>query len=151
MKRISLILTLFCLCFSLSAQHCDIKGKVFDSERNEALAFANCILRYKTDTLGIYKGVASDTNGCFIFKNIKKRDLILEIQYVGFEKYKKEIPAKSFEKGKDIDLGTILLQFLGDLNEVVVTAQRTRSEIDDDKLTMNIDEGMANMLSNAFD
>ncbi len=151
MKRISLILTLFCLCFSLSAQHCDIKGKVFDSERNEALAFANCILRYKTDTLGIYKGVASDTNGCFIFKNIKKRDLILEIQYVGFEKYKKEIPAKSFEKGKDIDLGTILLQFLGDLNEVVVTAQRKRIEIDDDKLTMNIDEGMANMVSNAFD
>lgn len=152
MKYNILIITLLLgICLTSLAQRATIKGKVIDKERQEPLMFANCILRYKTDTIGIFKGVASDTAGNFEFKNIRKRDLILEVQYIGFKTYKKEIPASMFDNGKKIELGELFLEINGELETVTVTAQRKRIEIDDDKMTVNVDEGMANMVSNAFD
>lgn len=149
--NILIIILLLGICLTSLAQRATIKGKVMDKEKQEPLMFANCILRYKTDTIGIFKGVASDTAGDFEFKNIKKRDLILEVQYIGFKTYKKEIPASMFDNGKKIELGELFLEIDGELETITVTAQRKRIEIDDDKMTVNVDEGMANMVSNAFD
>lgn len=152
MKYNIFIITIFLtICISSLAQRATISGKVMDKEKQEPLMFANCILRYKSDTTGIFKGAASDTAGNFEFKNIKKRDLILEVQYIGFKNYKKEIPASMFDNGKKIELGNIFLEIDGELETVTVTAQRKRIKIDDDKMTVNIDEGMANMVNNAFD
>lgn len=150
-NKFAIIVLLLFISLDVFSQMATIKGKVWDKQRNETLMFANCILRYQTDTSGIFKGVASDTSGEFEFKNIKKRNLILEIQYIGFQTYKQEIPDSLFDGKKEIDLGDIFLELAGDLDMVTVRAQRKRIEVEDDKLTMNIDEGMANMVSNAFD
>ncbi|MBR1626974.1 MAG: TonB-dependent receptor [Bacteroidales bacterium] len=141
------------ICFSLVAfsQRINIKGTVEDKESGEKLMFANCILQYKTDTVGIYKGETTDENGSFTFKNIKKRDLILKISYVGYKTYRKEISSSQFVKGTDIDLDKILMEQLDELEVVQIVAQRKRIEIDDDKMTVNVDDNMAGMVSTAFD
>lgn len=150
MKKILFLILAFCLCVNVLGQKTTIKGKVTDKQNNEVLMFANCLLHYQTDTVGIYKGIATDTSGCFVFKNVKKRDLILEIQYIGFKTFKTKIPESLF-KSSVIDLGTIYLEPDNNLSEVTITAKKKRIEVSDDKLIVNIDDGMANMVSNAFD
>ncbi|MBR1775127.1 MAG: TonB-dependent receptor [Bacteroidales bacterium] len=151
MKKFGLFILMMCLSVCLFAQRVNIKGVVKDSKNGENLMFANCILQYKTDTIGIFKGETTDTEGKFLFQKIKKRDLILKISYVGYQTYRYEIKSSDFINGQDIDLGEIKMEVLDNLEEVQIVAQRKRIEIDDDKMMVNIDDAMTGMVSNAFD
>ena len=151
MKKFCLFLLALTLTVFTFGQRVNIKGSVTDAQSGDKLAFANCILQYKTDTVGIFKGEATDMQGNFIFKKIKKRDLIFKISYVGYKTYRREIPASLFDGGKDIDLGEIKLEVLDNLEEVKIVAQKKRIEIDDDKMMVNIDDQMAGSVDNAFD
>jgi hypothetical protein len=135
----------------LFAQRYTIKGKLIDLQSKENLMFANCILHYKTDTIGIYKGASSDTAGLFVFKGVKKHNLILNISFVGYKTFRKEIKENDFQTDKVIDLGVIPLEKDADLKEVNIVAQKKKIEVDEDKLTMNVDEGLAATSTNAFE
>ncbi len=148
-RAIIYFLMLFAGCVAM-AQRVNIKGVVQDSQSGEKLMFANCILQYKTDTIGIFKGETTNENGEFEFKKIKKRNIILKVSYVGYNIFRREISEKDFIEGKDIDLGVIAME-KDELQVVEITAQRKRIEIDDDKMNVNIDENMAAMVSSAFD
>ena len=139
------------ICNTLFAQSVNIKGAVKDAQTNDKLPYANCILQYKTDTVGIYKGMVTDDDGSFTFKKIRKRDLILKISFVGYKTYRQEINSSQFDGGKDIDLGEIALELDETLDEVKIVAERKRIVTEGDKLTMNVDDGMANMVTNAFE
>ena len=151
MNRKLIFLMFIVLSLPLFAQKYSITGKIIDKQTNENMMFANCVLHYQTDTLGIYKGETSDTAGSFVFKNVKKRNLILEITYVGYKTYKRNIDTNNFQNERKIDLGTILLERQDDLQQIEIVAQRKRIEVDDDKMYVNIDEQMAGSVSNAFD
>ena len=103
MKRNIAFALMIVLSISLFAQRYTIKGQLLDKQTNDYMMFANCVLHYQTDTLGIYKGETSDTAGRFVFTKVKKRNLILEITYVGYKPYKKNIPASDFKDNKIID------------------------------------------------
>jgi hypothetical protein len=153
MRKSVLIFSVLLLCFVgvASAQRYTIKGKVFDKITNEKLMFANCILQYKTDTIGIYKGVSVDTNGYFEFKSVRKRDLILKLSFVGYKTLRLEIKKEDFKEEKVIDLGDLFLEHSSELEGVEITAKVDRIVVDEDKLTMNIDEQLAASVTNAFD
>ncbi|MBO6118025.1 MAG: TonB-dependent receptor [Bacteroidales bacterium] len=151
MKRFSLMIVALLICNTLFAQSVNIKGAVKDAQTNDKLPYANCILQYKTDTVGIYKGMVTDDDGSFTFKKIRKRDLILKISFVGYKTYRQEINSSQFDGGKDIDLGEIALELDETLDEVKIVAERKRIVTEGDKLTMNVDDGMANMVTNAFE
>ncbi len=138
-------------CSLIQAQRYTIKGKVVGNQSNEKLIYANCVLHYATDTLGIYKAEVSDTNGEFAIKGVRKRDLILEVSYVGYKTFKREIKAEDFKENKIIEIEDIKLSIDGSLQAVEIVSQRKRIEIDDDKMKVNIDEQMASTVDNAFD
>lgn len=147
---LALILCLFSLATIAQQQRCTIKGKLVDSQTKDALMFANCVLHYATDTIGIFKGEAANQDGEFSFKNIKPRKLIFKASFIGYETYRKEIEVSDFKNGI-IDLGTISMKSACELEGQVVIAQKKRIEIDDDKISMNVDDGMAAASENAFD
>ena len=151
MKKLFLFILMLFFGLTVFCQRYTIKGKVVDSATGEKLMYANCMLHYTTDTLGIYKGEVTDTNGEFVIKKVKKRDFILEISYVGYKLFKKIINESEFKDNKIITVGDISLELNDALQGVEIVAKRKRIEIDDDKLKVNVDEQMASTVDNAFD
>lgn len=145
------LILLFCGLSGIMAQRYSIKGKLIDQNTKEKLMFVNCVLHKQKDTIGIYKGISADTAGFFIFKGIKKQDLILQLSFVGYKKVKLYINSTKFGENKEIDLGTIEMESTGNLSEVTIEAKVERIVVDEDKLTMNIDEQLAATVTNAFD
>jgi len=150
-KSVLFIIILFWIVNGVMAQRYSIKGKLIDKNTKERLMFVNCVLHKQQDTINVYKGVSADTSGAFIFKGIKKQDLILQLSFVGYKKVKLDINSTKFGDNKEIDLGTIELESTGNLSEVTIEAKAERIVVDEDKLTMNVDEQLASTVTNAFD
>lgn len=150
MKKILLLFVIVCNLSLVYGQNYTIKGKVLDAKNKEKLIYANCVLHYSTDSLGIYKGEVSDTNGEYVIKRVKPRDLILEISYVGYKTYKRRIQKEEF-KDKVLNIEDIYLEMDVALQGVEIVAKRKLIEIDDDKMRVNVDEQMASTVDNAFD
>jgi outer membrane receptor protein involved in Fe transport len=97
-----------------------ISGTVIDDTTKEPLPYVNIVvmdMARKTITGGI-----TSENGAFKIKDIPKGNSIVEIQFMGFEKYSTEINVSS--KNKSIDMGTISLkESTAQLDEVVVRAE----------------------------
>ena len=77
-KTLSLIIAILVFSSIATAQRYTIKGKILDAISKEKIPDSSISLHYKTDTLGIYKGIRADTNGDFEIKNVRKRDMILK-------------------------------------------------------------------------
>lgn len=133
------------------AQRYSIKGKIIDNVTKENLMFVNCVLYKESDSLNMYKGVSADTSGNFIIKGIRKNNLNLELSFVGYEKHRLKLENNRFNDDKEIDLGVIEMKSTGNLEGVVITARIDRIQVDEDKLTMNIDEQLVASASSAFD
>ena len=118
MKEVKIIFTgLFLISFSISSWSQNIlKGTVKDSG-NIPIIGASVVLRTINDTL-IYKGCLTDIDGHFSIEEIVDRKYILEISFLGYEDYLKEITVVG-----NTDIGIITLKKrIFDLDEVVVTA-----------------------------
>ena len=90
-------LTIIIIFFSaqLNAQN-TLKGVISDKETGETLIGANVVLENKSK--GTSTGTATDFNGEFNFKNLKRNDdYQLIISYIGYEAQSLEI---SFDKKK---------------------------------------------------
>lgn len=97
-----------------------ITGKVIDGSTNEPLPYVNIVVM-DMNRQTITGGITSE-NGEFKIKDIPKGKSLVEVQFMGFEKYSKEISVSS--KNKKIDLGTISLkESSAQLDEVVVRAE----------------------------
>ena len=150
-KTLSLIIAILVFSSIATAQRYTIKGKILDAISKEKLPYSSISLHYKTDTLGIYKGIIADTNGDFEIKNVRKRDMILKVSFVGYKPFRKEIGLGEFDKEKILDLGNLFMELSGELAAVEITAKIERIIVDDDKLTMNVDEQLAATVTSAFD
>lgn len=133
------------------AQNHTIKGRLVDKITNESLMYANCALYSAKDTITPIKGIASDTNGNFLFTNVKKMDLRLVFSFVGYKKLVLDFKSSELESNQ-IDIGTIKLELddLG-LKEVEVVAMKDRIKLDADKMTLNVDPTTAQSVTNAFE
>ena len=153
LRGIAIVLMLCCCALNLSAQQqkFSIKGKLVDKNTKEAMMFANCVLHYDTDTIGIYKGESANDKGEFSFKGVKPRRLIFKASFVGYDVYRRVIEVSDFQGNGVIDLGVLEMTSASNLGEIQVVSERKRIEIDEDKMTMNIDEGMAAASESAFD
>lgn len=154
-KNITRQLISFCLVLSLSvgamAQGFSIKGKIVDESSKEALMYVNCVVFNQKDSLKQIKGTASDTNGVFVLKDVKKDNYNLILSFIGYEKM--IIPIKStMFKGNVIDLGEVKMKIAGEgLGEVEVVAMKDRVKLDADKMTVNIDQTTAQSVTNVFE
>ena len=77
--------------------------------------------------------------------------MILKVSFVGYKPFRKEIGLGEFDKEKILDLGNLFMELSGELAAVEITAKIERIIVDDDKLTMNVDEQLAATVTSAFD
>ena len=97
-----------------------ISGKVIDETTKEALPYVNIVI-YDMAKKVITGGITDD-NGEFKVKDIPRGNSLVEIQFIGFKTFSKQINISS--KEKDINLGTISLkEDAARLDEVVVRAE----------------------------
>jgi len=98
----------------------NISGKVVDQKTAEALPYVNIVIR---DTAKkIITGGITDLEGNFKVKNIPEGVSIVEIQFIGYKTYAKQINIKS--GNIRIDLGNIkLAEDATTLKEVEVRAE----------------------------
>ncbi len=151
LRLIIIILLVSGLSSSAIAQTTTIKGRIIDSRTNEKLMFVNCVLTDSKNNAKQIDGVAADTNGVFVFKNIKKKDMVLSISFVGYQRKDIEIKAAML-KDNNLDLGDIAIEQTSEgLQEVEIIAVKDRIKLDADKMTMNIDKNTASSVTNAFE
>lgn len=81
MKKLSIILGALSLCVSLRAAN-KITGKVVDENTNQSVEYANVSLM-NTDSTFV-SGVATDSNGTFVVKEVKDGNYILCISCIGY-------------------------------------------------------------------
>lgn len=123
-----LVLVLLTLSFNLNAKTNNedplkpgsITGKVIDNTTKESLPYVNIVV--KDINQKIITGGITDDNGLFTIKKLPKGKSFVEVQFIGYNSFKKEITISN--KNKSINLGTIALsESSAELDEVVVRAE----------------------------
>ncbi len=106
------------------------------------MEFVNIVL-YKSADSSMVKVETSDENGDFAMMGLQPGDYWLEASYVGLQDLKEDI---ILESGKTLELEVIKFSPTSvQLEEAVVTAQRSIVEIKPDRTTFNV-EGTINSL-----
>lgn len=122
------VLVLLTLSFNLNAKTNNvdplkpgsITGKVIDNTTKESLPYVNIVV--KDINQKIITGGITDDNGTFTIKKLPKGKSFVEVQFIGYTTFKKEITISN--KNKSINLGTIALsESSAELDEVVVRAE----------------------------
>ncbi len=134
MKKILLVLALFCATFAFSqSKSFKISGTVLAESDKAPLESATIYLETLKDTTLVTYTI-SDKNGKFTLENSTYSDsLNLTISYVGFETYSKKIGINK----REIPLGTIELKTANMLDEVVIKS-RAPITIKKDTLEFNV-------------
>jgi hypothetical protein len=117
MKKLLPLFAALCLATSTFAQTYSIKGSLIDAEK-APLSFTTVLLLSPSDS-SMITFVRADTDGNFIFKNLKRQDYLLKATFVGF------VPLQDLIKFDPAvlqkDLGQLILKPIQkELFEVVV-------------------------------
>ena len=129
----TLIFIFFFGCVAGFSQH-SIGGKIVD-EQNEALPFANIILKEKGNDK-TPKGAVSDDNGNYTFENISDGTYQIEVSMLGFETKK----PKEFQLSTSKTFNFTLKEESQTLNEVVVKAKRPVIRQTAEKLIVDLEK-----------
>ena len=119
----------------LNAQSYSINGKIA-LESNEK-ATVTSILLYPENSQTLVKAVVTDSNGNFIFSNIKTGNYFIKINYIGFQSYNSNVFSIT---DKNIELPLIALQKSTQaLEEVVIKKQKPMVQVLADKTIFNVE------------
>jgi iron complex outermembrane recepter protein len=119
----------------LNAQSYSINGKI-SLESNEK-APVTSILLYPENSQTLVKAVVTDSNGNFIFSNIKTGNYFIKINYIGFQSYNSNVFSIT---DRNIDLPLIALQKSTEaLEEVVIKKQKPMVQVLADKTVFNVE------------
>jgi hypothetical protein len=119
----------------LNAQSYSINGKI-SLESNEKVAVTS-ILLYPENSQTLVKAVVTDSNGNFIFSNIKTGNYFIKINYIGFQSYNSNVFSIT---DRNIELPLIALQKSTEaLEEVVIKKQKPMVQVLADKTVFNVE------------
>ncbi|MDR1847415.1 MAG: TonB-dependent receptor [Bacteroidales bacterium] len=128
-----------------------LTGKVADSTSNQSLAFCTIQIFAKGDTTKRLDATTTDIDGNFAIKRFKQEPSVMKITYSGYGTLTFDLDFSKI-KNDTLNLDTIFIKSNNiDLGTAKVVAKKPRFEMDVDKLTMNIDEGLSDASENAFD
>lgn len=151
--RIALLIATLLSAFDSNCQT-TIKGRILDKNNNEPLPFVNIVITSDSSyTAKIIDGTATNEKGEFSIKtNLTKN--IIKTSFIGYKPSILEVNLTKEQKisKATIDLGDILLQTTGEqLQEVSIIGKQTRIEMNNDKIVMNVDDGLSATSANAFE
>ena len=116
----------------------NVSGIVIDKENAEALITAS-VQVYKSADSTYVTGVATDLNGAFKLKSLKKDNYYLKFSFMGYHTKEEALDLTS-QKEKDVDLGYITMVTNAVLlSEATVTAQAAKVQVKGDSLVFNAD------------
>lgn len=135
-KNIILILLCACCSFSNAQSKFNVSGIVIDKNTRESVISATVRVLSLPDSTMV-TGVATDTNGAFNIKNVKKGNYALKVTFIGY--HDNVIPLNlTKEKEKNINVGYItLIDDTQLLKEAVVTANVAQVQVSGDSLVFN--------------
>lgn len=114
----------------------NISGTVVDKLSQQPIPYATISVKSKADNKTV-TGVVTDEKGEFQIKGLEDGQYIVEIQFVGFQTYTKEITLARGER--NIKLGTIeLTENVTELEGVEVVAERSTIEQKIDRKVVNV-------------
>ena len=112
-----------------------ITGKVIDNLTKESLPYVNIVVRDMAKK--IVTGGITDEEGTFKIKDVPKGNSIVEVQFIGYKMFIKQISITN--KSKNINLGTIsLIEDSAALDEVVVRAETSTVVQKVDRKVINV-------------
>ena len=130
-----LFLLLLVLFYSEVQAQSNISGTIEDS-LDKKIDNVNVLLMRATDS-GLVKGMLSDANGYFLFRDIQKGNYFIKSTYTGLNPYNSE--TFSISAGNNRDLGYIhLYEKAMQLEEVKVDAKKPLFEQKIDRLVVNV-------------
>ncbi|MBO0322429.1 TonB-dependent receptor [Muricauda sp. CAU 1633] len=140
--------TLWILCalifpFALLAQttSVNVSGIIKDKGTGENLPYVNVVLK-KSDDLTFVLGTISDEDGFFTLSDTQPGDYVLEVTYLGYQKY--NTPLFVGSNSAFLDLGTLFLEEnVQQLNEVVVTTKQDEITGALDKKSYSVDKNLS--------
>ncbi|MEP7129443.1 MAG: carboxypeptidase-like regulatory domain-containing protein, partial [Chitinophagales bacterium] len=145
-RKILVFFSLF-VCNSAEAQS-NISGSVQDS-LNKRIENVNVILFNASDS-GLVKGMLTDANGFFLFRNIKAGSYFIQSTYTGLNVNNSK--AFTLSAGKDQDLGLIRLSEKAmQLEEVQVSVRKPLLEQKIDRLIINVANSITSAGSTALE
>ena len=153
MKKLSMSAVLMLICIFANAQNIIIKGKVLDRKTNEVMAFANVMQMSDTSaTAKLINGVTTDERGEFSLQ-VKTQKPVLKINSLGYKDNIFVVKSSDYQKnGNTINIGNVFLEVDSEnLQEVSIIGKQTRIEMDQDKIVMNVDEGVSATSANVFE
>lgn len=101
-----------------------ITGKITEKKTNSPIAYASVTVK---DGDKVISGAITKENGNFTVTNLPFKDLLLEIQYMGFKKYSKSFNLSA--ENKTLNLNTIVLEEeVTELKEVSVVKEKSTIE-----------------------
>jgi hypothetical protein len=133
MKQLFTLLLLNIILVTGLSQGNSISG-ILNDDANSPVMFANLAL-YNTIDTSLVKVETTDENGVFNLRNIAKGEYSIIATYVGFE----DLKLDKVSVNKDVNLG--VLSFLPSaiqLDEAVITAQRSLVEVKADRMVFNV-------------
>lgn len=144
MKSILIISFFLISCISFAQQTNEIRGIVKDQNK-EPLSFASVVLYNQVDSTMV-TATGSDDNGAFVLK-AEEGSYYIQLQFLSFQPFISE-PIHLSERS--IDVGSIILEPNSEnLDEVVVSTNRSAMEIQLDKRVYNLDKDPMNKGRNA--
>lgn len=130
-KLITLLFSI--ISFSAFSQHSTLVGNLFDREA-KPLLYATAVLLVPEDSTMAYYGI-TNAMGRFEIKNIQKGSYILQISFIGFQTYVREV---EIPRALGNDLGAIILEPENyKLGEVEVSAIRAPFILKKDTIEYN--------------
>lgn len=126
-----------------------VTGEVRDPARNEPMEYATVVLLEASDS-SLVGGIATDITGKFNIGIKRPGSYILQVGFIGFDRFEKEIVVD--REKPDLDLGTILLQPKSKtLQEVTVRANEHAVEYRIDKKIVHVSKQYTAISGNAVD
>ena len=112
-----------------------ISGKVIDEITKEPLPYVNIVVMDMAKK--VITGGITEENGSFKIKDIPKGNSLVEVQFIGYTTFSKQINVTS--KNKTVNLGTIALkESAAELDEVVVRAETSTVVQKVDRKVINV-------------
>lgn len=131
MKFFQIALFLLVSQFAFGQKY-SISGRVLDGRNGEPVIGATVSLLQATDSV-LVTGEITDIDGYFTMRDVKRRDYLLQVSYVGYERLFKYINSEN-----DIDLGVLpLMEASQVLEEVVVQAEMVTGSQRGDTISFN--------------
>lgn len=126
-----------------------ITGKVIDKTLGQPVAYAAIVIKSKTDNATVTGGITKE-DGTFEIKKIPEGVFILEVQFIGYKNFQREVTIS--RKNKKVDLGTITVEEeVAQLEGVAVVAERSTIEQKVDRKVINVGKDLTTAGATASD